>query len=151
VRLEITVAGEMQVRRVLARMQGRAHDARPALEAMGDVIALNLRRQFAGEASPVGGRWAPLSPAYGRWKHKHHPGKKILHLTGAMETDYTSRPFGIEKLSGTTLEIGSALPYAAFHQAGTDNMPARRLELNEDAKRQMVKILTRFIVEGQVR
>jgi phage gpG-like protein len=50
----------------------------------------------------------------------------------------------------TELVFGTRVPYAIFHQTGTSRgLPRRRpIELTEQTRRECVKILQRWLVEG---
>jgi phage gpG-like protein len=148
-RIDLKIAGDVQLRRSLIRISDRLGDLRPGLEDIADLIAEDLAKRFVSQNSPSLGRWPPLTPAYRRWKQKHYPGRRILTLTGALKKDYTQRPFGYEKFTPHTFSMGSHLPYAAAHQDGLGHMPRRPVELSDDAKRQMTKLMQRFVLMGR--
>ena len=65
----------------------RAKDLKPVLDAFGrHIVEEHIPAQFARQGTPR--RWAPLSPAYKRWKDKHFPGRPILVRTGAMQAGF---------------------------------------------------------------
>jgi len=150
VRLQIGLAGDQQLNRELLRFTGNLKDLRPAFARIADELAEATRIHFATEGGPEG-HWAPLSPKYRLWKEKRYPGQPILVRTGALRTDLTQRPFGVERITASSMDVGTEIPYAAFHQHGTPKMPRRRpLELTEKTRIQMVKVLQRYIISGRV-
>lgn len=136
----------------LARFRDNIADALPAFEAMADHQATVNTRQFNTRGAYGGTRWAPLSPAYGAWKARNHPGKPLLELSGDLRDSFTTRPFGIDEVTGQGFVIGTQVSYAAYHQHGTDTMPARPLfgtPQSADTKI-FAKILQSWIVKGTV-
>lgn len=148
-RLRFTFAGEAQVDRTLARLEA-VEDARPAWEAMAVRFARANAANFRSEGAYASGGWAPLSPRYAAWKARAYPGKPILEREGDLKRDLTQRPFGVEVIEPGFMVLGTALPYAAFHQQGAGNLPQRRpVELREQERREWVRILQRFIITGK--
>lgn len=80
--------------------------------------------QFGGEGRSR--RWATLSPAYGKWKAAHFPGKPILQREGPLVASLTRRTSGsIYEEAPLRLVLGSSIRYATAHQRGRGKMPAR--------------------------
>jgi phage gpG-like protein len=150
VKLYINLAGDVQLSRTLLRFSDRMRDMRPAFNAIADDLADSLRRNFNTQGTYGGAKWSPLSPKYRVWKAKNYPGRPVLVRTGALRADLTKRPFGVEKITAQSMDVGTALPYFKYHQHGTPRMPRRRQELNEATRRRMVKTAQRFIMTGQV-
>lgn len=126
--------------------------AEPAFEAMADHQATIWRKQFGREGAYTGAAWSPLSPPYAKWKQKHYPGKPILQLTGRLMASMVDRPFGVDEVTDKGFVIGTDVPYAHFHQQGTDHMPARPIigpPPRNDSK-MFAKILQAWIVKGSV-
>ncbi|WP_029136171.1 phage virion morphogenesis protein [Nakamurella lactea] len=148
-RLLIDIDGDQQLHRQLLRWTDRLTDASPAFDRMASTVATIEQQQFSSQGGYGSGGWSPLSPRYRAWKMRHYPGKPILERTGALKRSLTDRPFGIEQINETEMTIGTEVPYARYHQRGTDRMPRRRpLELPASGRTQLVKILQRFIQEG---
>ena len=85
-----------------------------------------LRGQFDQRGRGEHGRWAELTEPYRTRKAKKWPGKGILEATGKMKDDLLSDDNdGVE--TDRTLEYGTAVKYAIFHQTGTKKMVARRI------------------------
>lgn len=146
-RISFDFHGDQQLDRTLARFSDRAQDATPAWDRMADSFEQLNRRQFQASGRAASGGWAPLSPAYAAWKSRHYPGRPILVRTGELRESLTRRPFGVEVIRPGSMEIGTAVPYARFHQQGGPGLPRRRpVELTERARREWVKILQHHLV-----
>ncbi|MDQ2737385.1 MAG: phage virion morphogenesis protein [Actinomycetota bacterium] len=149
--LEVTVDGDTQLQRTLTRFAGRVQDVSPAFAKIADTIATGEEQQFTTEGRYGSGGWAALSPKYRAWKERRYPGMPILVRTGALRASLTQRPFGVEHIGPLEMTIGTALPYSRFHQQGTARMPQRRpLELPDEERTALVKVLQKFIVSGEV-
>lgn len=149
VRLTLSFYGDKQIDRTLANLEFGGQDARPAWELIADDFLESERRQFASEGAYASDGWAPLSPAYARWKAIHYPGKTILRRTDDLFKSLTEGP-AIRILEPTFMVIGSDVDYGAYHQHGTTRLPRRRpVELTENRRREWVKILQRFLITGE--
>jgi phage gpG-like protein len=149
--LKLEFWGEAQVSRTIRRVGENVEDLRPAYDAIADLVVAENRRNFDTEGGHASGGWAPLSPKYAAWKARHYPGKPILELTGDLRDDLTERPMGVEVIEPQTIRLGSTLRYGGYHQAGSGILPRRRpVEFTEAARRDMTKILQRFIITGKV-
>lgn len=151
VTFSLQFAGEDVVSRTLERFADRSDDASPAFRAIADAFAAFERRQFESEGvAGTGSPWAPLSPRYAAWKARRYPGQPILVATGALRRSLTERPLGVERIGSDYAELGSEVAYGRFHQQG-DGVPQRRpVDLPESERRDMVKVLQRWIVTGKV-
>ncbi|QGZ17114.1 tail completion or Neck1 protein [Arthrobacter phage DrYang] len=138
---------------MLQRFQINFHDSAPVFEAIADHQKTVWQKQFDQEGAYTGpGTWAALSPKYGAWKQRHYPGKKILELSGDLRESLTERPFGIDEINDTTMVIGTGVPYAYWHQHGTETMAARPiLQVPPERDRlQFAKYLQNWIVKRSV-
>lgn len=75
--------------------------------------------QFGSEgAKGASGKWAPLSPAYKKWKEAHFPGEPLLQLTHVLIGSLTSpdEPGAIYRLEADEMTLGSKVEYATAHQ-----------------------------------
>ncbi|ALY09861.1 minor tail protein [Arthrobacter phage Chocolat] len=138
---------------MLQRFQINFNDSEQVFEAIADHQMTVWQKQFDQEGAYTGpGTWSALSPNYGAWKQRHYPGKKILELTGDLRESLTERPFGVDEINDHVMVIGTAVPYSAFHQNGTETMPARRiLETPPERDRlQYAKYLQNWIVKRSV-
>lgn len=148
-RVEISLAGDKQVSRELLRFGERALMARPAFEAIGELLLTVEQHQFASEGRFASGGWAPLAESTLAQK----TGPSILDETGELRASLTERgdPHQIFDVGDEYLLFGTDLDYAGYHQTGTSRMPRRRpLELREEQRAEAVKILQRFITTGIV-
>ncbi|AMM44474.1 hypothetical protein BARRETLEMON_12 [Arthrobacter phage BarretLemon] len=136
----------------LDRFDQNIGDAEPAFRAMAEFQTTVVNaRQFKQQGTPeTGGRWAPLSPPYARWKEKRRPGRPILVFDGDLRDSMTKPNTGIYEIWDKGFVVGTALPYATFHQNGTPIMPARPIigSVRREDVRNFAKILQRWIVEG---
>lgn len=66
-------------------------------------------------------KWEPLSPVYAAKKAEHFPGRRILELTGTLRESLTKRGAAeqVRRISATTMELGTAVPYAGTHHLGS--------------------------------
>lgn len=151
--LRFSIEGERPFIVNLKEFQENFQTAAPAFEAMADFQASIWKRQFDQEGAYTGsGRWAALSPNYGAWKQRHYPGKPILQLSGDLYDSMTSRPFGTDIVESDRMVIGTGVPYAAYHQHGTESMPARPIIQKPSFKDRMqfATYLHDWIVKGTV-
>jgi phage gpG-like protein len=158
VRLSIDIPGRERVSVGLSRWGHALTDWRPFFReyvapAFFDLVRFNVEKQ----GRLVGG-WAALSPAYAAWKARHYPGKTILRRTDRLYGSLAFAngqpgPEGVFRTpSLTTAEMGTAVPYARFHQQGTDRpMPARPvLFLEKGASQNYGRLMHRFVVDQRV-
>lgn len=127
------------IRAALGGLSAALSDLRPAWEAVRDIFFTMERAQFYTEGTYTGGGWAPLSPRYAAWKAQHAPlmpgGGTILRLRDRLYTSLTERGHadGIYRPERSAVELGTRVPYAVYHQAGTRKMP-RRLVLPQPTR-----------------
>lgn len=151
--LTFEIAGEKQIARELLRFSGAATDASPAFMAIGDLIIAETREQFASEGGHASGGWRALKASTLDRKRRLGLRLEILRATDTLLHSLTVKgdPNMIFQSSPTELVFGTRVPYAEYHQTGTRTMPRRRpLELTENARRESVKILQRYIVAGEI-
>lgn len=147
VRLTFSVFGEDQIDRTLARFEV-VEDMRPAWYVLQQRFLAMERRQFDSEGAFGSGGWAPLSPAYARWKAAHYPGQPILQREGDLVASLTEGP-AVAVLEPQLLVLGSDVEYGHYHQAGAGHLPRRRpVEFTEAERREWVKVIQRYIVTG---
>ena len=150
--LSFDSAGAQPISLMLERWQHNLGDATPAFEAMAEYQTTVVnKRQFDQLGSAETGKWAPLSPLYGRWKARVRPGQPLMVFDGDLREDMTVPNKGVYYITPTSMTVGSDLHYAKYHQKGTPMMPARPL-LGKPRKadtRHFGKILQRWIVESR--
>lgn len=113
----------------LSRFRTDIADWRPFWdESFAPFFYRNVATDFVLEGGNSGPRWAPLSPAYAAWKQAHYPGRGILERTSALKVSVTSRtgPGAIYRSMPDSLEIGTSVPYAGYHQHGATWSPRPR-------------------------
>lgn len=150
-RFEFEIFGDVLVRRRLLGIAHRAGDMSPAFDQIADLLMDQTRMQFDSEGGHASGGWAALAPATVRLKARRNLDPRILRATGALMGSLTRRGDPNQELdvSGDRLVFRSRLARHRFHQQGTSRMPARPpLALREDAKRDAVRILQRYLVTG---
>lgn len=155
-RLDIELAGDVQLRRELLRWSDAVSDASPAFRAIaqrgsGEAGVYSLRgierRQFDSQGEFASGGWAPLAPATVRLKARKGLSRRVLRATGALEASLVGPgPGHVEIVQPHQLVFGTSDRKARFHQSGTRRMPRRRvLELREQDRRNFVRILQRHM------
>ncbi|UGL61897.1 hypothetical protein SEA_EASTWEST_13 [Arthrobacter phage EastWest] len=136
----------------LDRFAEHLQDAEPAFQAIADyqIRVVNARQFTQQGTAEVGGRWAPLSPPYARYKQKRRPGRPILVFDGDLRDSLIRPGAGVYEIWDKGFVIGTAVEYAIYHQQGTPTMPARPVlgSPRRSDTRHMTKILQRWIVEG---
>lgn len=97
-----------------------------------------LAEHFGSEGSDdtSHGQWAPLSPKYKAWKDAHYPGAPIMVRSGNLKKALTdsAAAHAYRASNAQSMVFGTEdLPYATYHQEGTDHMPARPpIDFNKD-------------------
>lgn len=115
---------------MLARLQARASDLRPAMQDIGEHPAETTKRRFATATAPDGSRWAPnsrttLENYLGRFSSSFAKKSGKLSKAGAARA-INKKPLTGEtgslkatinyQASRTAVEIGSPMVYAAVQQ-----------------------------------
>lgn len=135
-RLDVDGADETAF--AVSRFSDSIQDYRPAWEEVGDHLKTVVERRFDSQ----GPGWAPLSPTYASWKAARYPGAPILVRTGALRGSMGS----VNRAGPMSLEWGTAVRYAVFHQRGTRKMPQRKvIHLEPDDARYIHRIMSRYI------
>lgn len=159
--IELSMAGDVQVRRRLLRIGERALRARPAFEAIAALLMRLEREQFETEGKRSSGGWQPLKQSTIDAKGD----SSILFDSGALMSSLSEDGDANMTKWATDdfLLFGSKLPYAGFHQTGTgeakgDPHPGpdvkglaqrRPLELKEADRVGVVKLLQAYILGGE--
>jgi phage gpG-like protein len=116
--------------RARARLQGireRAQNLLPAWDTLLDWWAEQNRLQWATNGARWGKPWEPLAPRTLANKRRYGYPRDILVRTHDLRDEMTKRPFGVESFDHHGAVAGTNLPYARYHQRGTDRMPRRRI------------------------
>lgn len=143
--LELSLSGDVQVKRKLLRIGDRAIHAKPAFEAIATVLMGIERAQFESEGRRSSGGWDELAPSTIEAKGD----SRILFESGALMASLSED--GDENMTNQATDdfllFGSKLGYAGYHQTGTSRMPQRRpLELRETDRVGITKILQTHIL-----
>ena len=140
------VLGERQVSQMLSRTTDKAKDLGPFWVMVGGLLTEIVQEQFNTEGSRTGG-WAPLSDRYASDKVRQFGNQPILVATGEMRESLLGGSGGIQRQQGNDqMVFGTSVPYAVYHQAGTQRMPQRRiLDMTEADRRTMMKLLQRHL------
>ena len=152
-RLEISLAGDVQVSRELLRFAGRIEDASPAFRWIADDLKAWEKKQFRTKGRYASGGWADLKDATIAQKRRHpnpvvranatNPlratGRLMESLTGGNEEYF-------ELVQPHQLVVATLVPYAKFHQRGKGVPQRRPLEVRARDRTGMVKTLQEFMV-----
>lgn len=143
--IRLEALGEDVVVRQLSRFTESVKDYRPAFATIVKRLEDHAAKQFASQGK---GEWAPLSPAYARWKEANFPGRPLLRLTDDLYNSLVKENSkSVREVKELTLKWGTKVPYGTFHQLGTRRMPARRIiALSVEEKRTIVKDIQAYIV-----
>jgi hypothetical protein len=134
-RLQFSIDGEDLVDVALPRLKQDLSDLRQFwIRYVAPKLYRDIQDNFESRgtlADPSGVGWAPLSPAYARWKAKHYPGAPILVRRGDLKRSLTfdgSRPGpeGLFEASRDALVFGTRIRHAKYHQRPTGSRPPRR-------------------------
>ena len=121
---DITITGDEAYQRKLEQLRLHLLDLRGFWPMLVPLVHGFMREQFDSEGSWGGQTWAPLSPAYAIEKARTHPGKSILIREGTLRRAASDMR---REQTPRTLLMWVDDPVAAYHQEGTDRMPARPL------------------------
>jgi phage gpG-like protein len=150
VRFEFGVAGDKLISRDLVRLGERGVNALPAFEQIGEQFARTEKRRFDTDGN---GTWQPLSTSTIAFKARHGLDPRILRATGALRASLISRedPAHIRIAQPQSLVFGTLVEYAKYHQKGR-GVPVRKpLGFTENAKREAVKTIQRYVLTGSVK
>lgn len=149
-RFRLEIAGDVAMDRGIARFADGVADYRPIWPVVEDEFYAQEKSQFESEGAEGGDKWDALSPEYDGWKEAHFPGKPILQRTGSLYESLTNpnSTNGVRREERKTLTLGTTIPYALYHQKGTENMPARpELIFPEAWKRTVMHHLQTYLVQ----
>lgn len=145
------VDGDVVLNRSFNRINEYISDFRSVWPSVADEFYKIINEQFASEGSHgASGKWAPLTPAYKKWKTVHFPGDPTLKATHSLFDSMTNPDAAdaIFKPEKDQLTIGSKVPYAVAHQRGGGSLPARPIiSLTEDDQRRLQKAIQLPLVQ----
>ena len=125
---------------MVKRYNSRIRNLEPPLRGWGNWIVNQTNHQFDTESDPDGVPWAALAPSTLKEKRRLGYPDHILTRTGKM------RKSAIAIADAKNALIAIDVPYALFHQEGTDKMPQRRiLGLNDKRREKLLKLIRVYI------
>lgn len=152
-KFSVEIDGRERTTRAFQTVNETIRDFRPAWPEIHMYFLRASVEHFESQGSRGGARWQPLSSGYAKWKTKKYPGKPILSATERLKRSFTlaGQKGGDQVYEETPLSLtmGTAVPYAIFHQRGTKRMPARPIlqPTQRDIDR-IVSRLYRFVERG---
>jgi hypothetical protein len=122
--IDVKVEGDDAYERKLELLRLQLSDLRSFWPLLTPIVGGWMATVFETEGASIGRKWAPLTPSYAREKARRFPGRSILIREGGLR-DAASRMSRVATARTLTMSIED--PVAAFHQEGTERMPARPL------------------------
>ena len=120
--LDVSVDAD-EAKELLANMRLRLEGFQLVFEKARVELAAAFATNMASSGSLAGG-WPPEKP--GLWSAAQGL-PAVLHRTGALEASLSTLHGQPNDVGATRAVFGTDLPYAKFHQWGTEDMPTRRL------------------------
>jgi phage gpG-like protein len=155
VRVSIEVLGDKVVERELLRFGARATDLSPAFDTILDQFEEWETHQFETEGAFLGTPWEPLAPSTITRKTALGQPLDILVATGELRASLTGRGRdAVRESRHDEATFGTRVPYAMYHHSREprSRLPRRPLiAVDEVRRRWIIRVLQRFIVEGERR
>lgn len=147
VRFSIDIQGKAEFDRAFNRVSSEIKDFTAVWEKVSDWLKRRTKRQFDNQGGD--NRWQALSIGYAKWKQIEYPNKPILQRTGRMIDSLTEATAdSVNRASKTSLEFGTSVPYAKYHQAGAGDLPQRKIfDLNEKDRKSLTGVIQRELVK----
>lgn len=149
-RIQITIDGQDQFDRTFSRMDAAFDDLTPVWGDLRDEFWRIEKEQFDSEGGKgASGRWKSLSTRYNKQKiARYGSGKKILEASGELVSSLTgNNPNNYYQTSEKEFRIGTTIPYAAYHQRGSENLPKREpISFSDEQKRSMMKVIQASLI-----
>ena len=129
------------------RLTAKLAKLQPFMRNVGEyMVNRTIKECFDKEQSPDGQKWQPLSPARVKQRMKKHKtgSMKILQDTGELRRSVRY------EATNQRVAIGSKLVYAATHQFGRGNIPARPfLAVTEADRQHILRMLATYLNGGR--
>lgn len=127
-----------QVERMSKRLEafhGKLKNPKGVAKGIGQLVEAQTKRRIQDEkTSPEGEPWAEWSESYAGSRQGHH---SLLLFEGRLRDSVVGKV-----LNGSTVVVGASMIYAAVHQYGYKNTPARPyLGLSEDNADEIVELI----------
>ncbi len=105
-------------------------DLSPALRECSLLAKSATLQNFQGQHDPEGTPWIPLKPQSRRRPRDKRAKKRggrpmILVDSGILRASVNSGPQHVERITSTSMEVGTAVDCGRWHMTGTRRMPAR--------------------------
>lgn len=146
--IEYQTYGVSQLLAKFNRLEAQVKDWREAWAEIADDFYKVEQGQFSTQGGRGGHAWAPLNPAYAKYKNARYPGRPILVRTGSLRDSLTgsSGPSSVNEQNPLEMRIGSNSKIGSYHFHGTRKMPARRpIDLTPKDKSRWMKTLHEFV------
>jgi len=151
INMDFEVDGEQQLSRFFDVMGDEIEDFSDIFRGWAKDFRERQHSVFSNEGAFEGRlRWEELSPDYKAWKDLFYPGARILERTQRLWDSLVSTGHAdhISEISEKEFKIGTAVPYAIWHQRGTERMPQRKIiELTEPQRTDWTQICRRTVWE----
>lgn len=150
VRLEPVGSGEFA--RQLKHWGERAAHLAPAFQA----VYADFLRLEAGTFAKQGPGWQPLAPSTLARKRRLGQSERILEATSTLRKSLTvaGSPGAIDRDEGSSLFVGSNIPYGHWHQSGgtIPGRPPKRppVRITEPDKVRWLLIVARYLASGTI-
>jgi phage gpG-like protein len=165
-RFVLTVAGEVQMDREIEAIGTHAEGIDQVLRDIARDLNKETKEQFETEGRHASGGWPPLTDRYAKRKArmiatgKFIAGRRarymqILRLTDRLRLSLVNRddPEHVETIEDHTLEWGTRVPYARYHQnpgVGPHAQKRRRfLDLPEKKRQDYARAILTYVRTGK--
>lgn len=151
VKFSIEIQGKAEFDRAFNRVSSEIEDFTAAWQEIRAWLKRRLKHQFDTEGA--NNKWQALSPKYAAAKEIEYPGAKILQRTGLLKESLTDGNSNtIDRITKSSLDYGTDLPYAKYHQDGAEdgagNLPQRKIyDFDEQDKTDLTKTVQRELVK----
>jgi phage gpG-like protein len=149
-RFSFEVAGVKEFDRAFNRVGEHISDLRPVWDKIERTFYKIEREQFDSEGSHGRtGKWAAITRPYAKRKAQKYGVQPILRASGKMAKSLTGNTSDTVLIKEKDeFGIGTRLFYAAFHQTGTNKMPARPpISFSDDDRRTLQKEMQKGLLE----
>lgn len=112
------------MRRRVTTYEMRLTDHTEPLTEIGQDLLQSFGANFVSQGGEFAGGWAPLAPSTLQKKRSQVMMVESGRLMGSLTNRGGENVFNV---TPNSLEVGTSVPYAGYHQHGTSKMPARML------------------------
>jgi phage gpG-like protein len=129
IQITFDVSGIATVQQKFATYGADVKDLSVPFTEIADDLQADFTLNMATEGALFGGGWAPLAPStIADRVRKGYGAGPILYRTGALANSLSGDNSGaIKEVTPASVTVGTAVPYAGYHQTGTKKMPMRRI------------------------